>query len=530
MLPMVMMSSSHDPNSFLDNAAATRLKDAHTANLSMGSYMMSALQEMQIITATEAREAQLPKQPLRCLQRLSIIQSTRVSDRGLSILSGSLKRLEMLDVAGCFKTSLAGVTAFISGGVVRLRHLDVNGWNLERIEPRQLDVFVSSLERLSFAHCSGVIRNMKHLSLLRELRHLDLSEGTGVTNEELACMSTIPFLQHLNLAFCGKMVSDVGLEHISKMQQLKWLDVTWCTSVTDVGVAYLKRLDNLTHLNISACNLVTDAGIVEGVCKLRRLEYVDLCGLFRITDISIVAIASSLPVLRHIALASCEELTDAGATSLASLTHLQHVNVSCCSKLSDVCLSRMANSLFDLEHLDISWCEGGVTDKGIAALSHSLRKLNTFRLAGCTSVTNGGVAAMFASLRVLQLLDVQDCDAISEAGLTQVGALQEYQSLHDGKMAAAGDVTVMFRNQKYLLHPNIHKQQMAAVKRKSVSSSTRSQHEQQQRQQMIARRSTSRSNSVVSSSLPPLQNAKLSTTKLPTSHHHRRQSGLLSNQ
>jgi F-box and leucine-rich repeat protein 14 len=406
--------------------------------------------------------------PVYRLRKLSLVQSMKVTDVGITNLAGTLKRLKHLDVAGCFKITLGGVGRFVAAGGVQLTHLDLNCWNLSVVLPAQL-LPLFNLQHLSFAHCSGVIRDMKHLALLSKLRHLDLSEGTGVTNEELACIATISPLEHLNISFCGIMISDEGMTHVGTMWNLVHLDVTWCTAITDVGVAQLKQLRRLQHLNVACCEKITDLGVQSIGSFFPQLRHLDLCGLSTVTDVGLASIAGSCSELRFIGLGALELITDDGLAHVGTLAHLRHLDISSCARVSDAGLVRLA-LLSELSYLDVSSCER-ISNVGLKRLVTSARKIIQLRLPGCVKVTDAGAASVVSNLRLLQFLDLQDCPAITEAGIAQLGTVREYQRhLAAGASNASdcGVVTVKFKNEMHLLHPTIH-HQLPTQKQKKVT-------------------------------------------------------------
>lgn len=417
--------------------------------------------------------------PLQRLRKLSLVQSMRITDAGLKHLAGTLKRLKHLDVAGCFRISLVGVGHFLCGGgtggrgvkaaaSVQLTHLDLNCWNLPIVIPAQFAP-LAHLVHLSFAHCSGFIRDMKHLALLQNLRHLDLSEGTGVTNDELSCIATIPHLTHLNISFCGVMITDAGMEHVGNMWNLEHLDVTWCTAITDAGVACLRQLQRLRFLNVACCEKITDVGVKSIVSYLTGLRHLDLCGLSRVTDAGLASIATSCRDLRFLGLGAVELITDAGVSHLGVLGQLCHLDLSSCSLVGDAGLARLAQ-LTELTYLDISGCER-VTDGGLKRLVTSARKLQQLRMPGCVKLTDAGVTSIFANLRLLQFLDLQDCPAVTDGGIAQLGVKEDYQkhlAVGGSELAETGVVTLKRNNQMHLLHPKIHQPPSQKKKQKPL--------------------------------------------------------------
>jgi uncharacterized protein (TIGR02996 family) len=73
----------------------------------------------------------------------------------------------------------------------------------------------------------------------RNLRQLDLSGASPVTDATLAHFASLNRLQHLELR--GSLVTDAGLAHLRGLTGLRWLDVRVGGSVSAAGVAALQK-------------------------------------------------------------------------------------------------------------------------------------------------------------------------------------------------------------------------------------------------------------------------------------------------
>ena len=60
----------------------------------------------------------------------------------------------------------------------------------------------------------------------------------------------LPQLESINLAYTK--ITDLGLEHLAPLKNVKVLDLYYAESVTDLGIAHLKHWKNLEYLNCAA--------------------------------------------------------------------------------------------------------------------------------------------------------------------------------------------------------------------------------------------------------------------------------------
>lgn len=72
-----------------------------------------------------------------------------------------------------------------------------------------------------------------------------------------ACVSR--WLRELNLAFCFDI--NAGFVHLTSLPNLRRLDFTWCSGMTDDGLVHVAKLSNLQYLDLTNCHRVTDTGL-----------------------------------------------------------------------------------------------------------------------------------------------------------------------------------------------------------------------------------------------------------------------------
>ena len=105
-----------------------------------------------------------------------------------------------------------------------------------------------------------------------------LDAGGQLTDSVLARLGELPHISQLN--FGGtKHVTDEGLAHLARLQQLQELDLSDYPGgqITDRGLAVLRHLPELRRLQMCWQSAITDAGVANlRFCE--KLESVDLLG------------------------------------------------------------------------------------------------------------------------------------------------------------------------------------------------------------------------------------------------------------
>eukprot|EP01112_Ceratiomyxa_fruticulosa_P016517 TRINITY_DN5003_c0_g1_i1.p1 TRINITY_DN5003_c0_g1~~TRINITY_DN5003_c0_g1_i1.p1 ORF type:complete len:318 (-),score=41.67 TRINITY_DN5003_c0_g1_i1:52-1005(-) len=97
-------------------------------------------------------------------------------------------------------------------------------------------------------------------------------------------------------------------------------------------------------------------------------------------------------------LEGCSNITDNGLDHLAQLKNLLDLNLSRCSGVSDAGVSKICNSLPQIQHLNLSELLS-LTEEGLASLSRN-SNLKTLSLSHCKSVDSYAVRALTRRLKM----------------------------------------------------------------------------------------------------------------------------------
>ena len=122
-----------------------------------------------------------------------------------------------------------------------------------------------------------------------------LSRARRLTDDGLAQLAKLdlPHLDTLLLGWC-EHITDAGLEHVSQMQMLQYLELAANTHISDTGLAQLASMKSLTGLNLSGCPGITDRGLLHLTTK-RDWQYIDLSGCENVSAKGIAKLQAALP-------------------------------------------------------------------------------------------------------------------------------------------------------------------------------------------------------------------------------------------
>ena len=194
------------------------------------------------------------------------------------------------------------------------------------------------------------------------------SEGARVAREGAAVVEA---------DFTQSWVTDASLERASEWKSLRKLTLDG-TRVTDLGLEHLRGLENVREFHCRFCDFVTE----DGVAHLRgwkKLEYLNLRGT-KVTS-KVFDHLAQLPALRRLDL-SHTEIEDEGFEQLSNLERLEWLAIGA-NRLEGTALT-LLKQVPTLRHLDVAGIQR--VDSGIWGVA--LNDANLARLGELTQLTS----------------------------------------------------------------------------------------------------------------------------------------------
>lgn len=342
---------------------------------------------------------------LKSLKSLDLNGCTGISSSGLGSTLGTIPQLETIDVSYC-----PGILRRSwQGKINALKSLDLCYSSVKDVHLSRL-THLPSLEELNIDSCpvgdwsmahlaDGVVPNLLSLNLadcdISDLAMVRIfmrtpssySTTTLTTNEMFSAShaSFFPFLQvhiakfknlkHLSLFYCN--ISNHGLRYISGMSCLESLNLD-SRDISDDGLYHLRTLNSLKCLDIFS-GRISDIGCVH-LGKIKSLERLELCG-GGIGDLGCTYLVENLPNLTSLNLAQNEQITNIGASAIASLVNLKSLNLSNTRVNTNALV--FFKGLRQLQSLAMYGCRGVEhSDNGIYNLQTELPNLKCLRLGG----------------------------------------------------------------------------------------------------------------------------------------------------
>nr|XP_020469743.1 F-box/LRR-repeat protein 13 isoform X2 [Monopterus albus] len=398
---------------------------------------------------------------------------------GLSVLPSSLalkifQYLELRDRLNCAEVCCTW-KAFIQTGTLwsQINFSVDKGWITDATVMQILQNYRPFVIHLNLRGCSSLKwTSLKYISECRNLQEVNVSECFNVTDMLVQrIVEGCPCLLYLNLSHT--LITNETLRELSRnCLNLQYLSLAYCYRFTDKGLLYLttgKGCHNLIHLNLSGCTQMTVNGFkhISAMCpslheividdmptlsdscvlallarchclsaislldaphlsdfafkaitEVAKLKTFSIEGNYQVSDVSWMALCGSSKGLHRLHAAECPRMTDASLKSVATLKHLKYLDISRCSRVSDVGIKYLTegSSVTKLQELNVSHCSH-ITDISVMRIVQRLCKLRHLDLSYCQRLTDRSLECLSGSS--ICSLDISGCN-IQDQGLAAV--------------------------------------------------------------------------------------------------------------
>ena len=416
---------------------------------------MAEIAKMQSIKRLHVARDQLTDAGLRSLGKLASLEvldlygNPRMTDDGLKSLTHlhSLRYLRLGKEGHFTDRGMAHLASLPSLKVLWLDTPNITDEGLRWLAPSR------SLERLNMYWLDTITdRGIVYLKGMPRLRKLNVGHAR-LNDVDLAHFAAFANLDYLHLP---SGFTDAGIEHLAKLDHLKYLSVN-CTSgspLTDKALTIVGKLRDLRELHISGAGFTN-----EGIERLTTLENLQVLNLLRFgpdgLDNENLKQLTKLSGLKNLWLGSASNITISGLNTLSALGDLENLSVhdvhqddggldisglkklrnlriimrsqttrvdkefeTTCDTFRDsdlACLSGLTN----IE--DLSLIGPGIGDGGFKHLA-SLTKLKHVQITGSTDLTDEGLHHL-ADMHRIDSLTI-DNSRITQRGLAHLYGLK----------------------------------------------------------------------------------------------------------
>lgn len=309
------------------------------------------------------------------LEKLHILNYRSLNDELAAQLAG-LKNLRSLALTN---SVIGDATAeMIAESLPALTELDLSSNTMLTNAALRTICGMSGLESLTLVQTGFNDLGASHLSKLTNLRALDLRGNMEVGDMTMSVVGALPKLTAFKHR--STTVTDFGLGNLAQSQTLEAL-LMHDFAITGQSGQHLAGLPKLTQLEVFRCQGFGSDGVLalKGM-KLSRLTLRDL----PMVDDSAMEVFTELPELRRLYLHELSSVGDTGLANLGALESLELLDVWAVPEMTDATVEVIAG-LPNLRELSLR--ETGVTDEAIDRLlaMPNLRALTLKDNAGITA-------------------------------------------------------------------------------------------------------------------------------------------------
>jgi F-box and leucine-rich repeat protein 2/20 len=318
------------------------------------------------------------------------LSATYITDEGLALMATVLssKFLTSLDLSFCRDISDRGIIS-IAEKCTNLTSLNLCGLN------RVTDEATRSV----CANCWY----LKSLSL-EDVFLLDDSafwfdrnrDGRPIANENM-----LTSLTSLNLRDCVN-ITDRAMEGLSeRCRQLETVTLRGCEKLTSGTVSFFRNpcqfkvgmCDSIKSLDLSYCASIAPSSILDLLVECACLEELFLEGLIGINDDFVHQMCVACRTITKLSLQRCQAITDASLCSIADFLWIELLDISHCTKISDL---------------------------AVETLTLVCNAIQELRLRRCNKLTSHALFAIVRNCADLRELDIRDCPLIPETVCTDL--------------------------------------------------------------------------------------------------------------
>ncbi len=225
----------------------------------------------------------------------------------------------------------------------------------------------------------------------------------------------LPLFTELKLTKSPFATEDELLAFLQKTPNITDLEVSWYPMTDRFLQTLSKMCPLLEHINISFCKDITDEGL-EALLTLQQLKYIAVAGCCKITGEALTKTKNGLP-LQHLNLNHLPQLTDETVIKiLGAHSQLRELLMAGCKKMTPEAFGSEEQQLPPLEKLALaSW---NIPDEKLVIIAHKTPHLTFLNLNQSRGYSWKGLAdalAKWNKLRHLEYvsarLDVEDPNA-----------------------------------------------------------------------------------------------------------------------
>jgi len=278
----------------------------------------------------------------------------------------------------------------------------------------------------SSSNVIGMFHSFYQPLILKEgLLTLNISYAKDITDYGIALIArNNPRLRLLNIAGCSK-ITDVGIREIGmNCLEIQDLNMSSCPVVDGTGLgAVADMCHHMIKLNVSKCPTIECWAIKKLFYECTLLEEVIVEDMAKVGDEEIRVLAQNCPNLVSLYAADCPYISDASVQIISQMCpDLDLIDLSRSDmmyRISDLSLLALGQKSQSLRTLRLRGCDH-LSDVGLTWLSEGCKVLEELDLAGCNKITDAGLRSLGTRCHALRTVNISHAKIVTDIGISSL--------------------------------------------------------------------------------------------------------------
>lgn len=282
---------------------------------------------------------------------------------------------------------------------------------------------------------------------VRRLNFLTL--GAHLTDDVFSAFARCDRLERLTLVGCEHISGEALTRILPFFPNLVAVDLTGVVKTTNETVINLAlSARRLQGINLAACGKVSDEGVIALAENCPLLRRVKLSGLESLTDAPISALAKRCPLLLEIDLNQCLLITDAAVRDIWTYsTHMREMRLSHCPLLTDsafpVC--PRSEAILPSDTPDPFPCSTANHNSDLPPLilPRTMDHLRMLDMTACAAITDDAIEGIISYSPKIRNLVLSKCVLLTDRTVENICRLGRHlHYLHLGHAAKITDRSI----------------------------------------------------------------------------------------
>ena len=344
-----------------------------------------------------------------------------------------VKNIENINLSSCNQITKKGLEKLLYYDHKDFQLNKLNLSNNLQIDKDSFSVFQNnnciSIKKLILSKCYNIDNIAlsyltETMTLCESIECLDLSFCKEISSDGVECISKLKNLKEINLSHCI-LITDNDLKVLSEnCNPLFKIDLTKILNVTKIGIGHLSKCKNIEDLNISYSPISDDdfSLLLNNHFKVNQFKNLNLSRCSNLGNLTLQAIGNNCMNLQILNISYNDNFSIDGIQYISQCLDIYEVDFSYVKHFDDFALKeliRHKNEMnFSFKKLNFDCCS--VTDDGIIEMFKLFEKnsapVEEINLRNC-NITNVAIGSIAQACRNLKKINLHYCKKVDDEAI-----------------------------------------------------------------------------------------------------------------